>query len=65
MKYLNNVLLAYQKFLNLILVNVTLQVDLVAVYIEIKVSVVMPFLLMLNLSEYLEKHLLDYLMITK
>ena len=45
-----------QEILNLILVNVILEVDLVAVYIGKQVSVVLPFQLTLNMSDNLIKH---------
>lgn len=49
--------LCLQEILNLILVNVILEVDLVAVYIGTQVSVVLlPFQLTLNMSEYFKKH---------
>ena len=58
MKYLNSVPLFYKKFSNIILASVTLRVRLVVVSTGTKVSVVLLFLLTLNMSEYLKKILI-------
>ena len=54
-KYLNNDLTRFKKCLNLILVIVTVQAPLVAVFTETKASAVLLFPLTLNMSELLKK----------
>ena len=58
MKYVNSVPLFYKKFSNIILASVTLRVRLAVVSTGTKVSVVLLFLLALNISEYLKKILI-------